>query len=286
MFVLCGLGRGVCIAQCGLEPLGLVPLLFQCLLRRLLSGPGLVSLHPGAGQLGLIDTVLIGDFLPEPIRLLPEPAGRLFGGSGLFLGLVPCFESLVQLPDAHVLHIVLNGEPLPLLLVRDGKEAQSLGVGQIPKRLGLCLAAEQALLVAPVLPEHPHEVLRLGGGIVHLVLQILAPTPVGQLGLGLRQPAPDLNGGVEHHPASLVLDGADLRRQDVRRLAGVHGGKGYLRSGGRAAHPKVLTEELTLSYFHFAHAATPFFLGNLGLPFLSRLLPFSSHSSQVSKNSR
>ena len=54
---------------------------------------------------------------------------------------------------------------------------------------------------APVLPEHPHEVLCLGGGVIHLVLQILAPAPVGQLGLGLRQPPPDLDGGVEHHPA-------------------------------------------------------------------------------------
>ena len=247
MFLLGGLGGGVGLTQSVLEPLRLVPLLIKGVLRSLSGGPGLVSLHPGAGQLCLIDLRLSGKLPLEPLSLLPESAGLILGGHSLFFSLVPRLECLVQLPDAHVLHVILKHKLLPLVLVRDHQEAQRLGERQTPKRLGFCLAAEQALLVAPILTEHPHKVLRLGGGVIHLVLQILAPAPVGQLGLGLRQPPPNLDGGVEHHPAGLRLDRADLRRKNIRRLTGVHRGKGRFRGGRRTTYPKVLTEELALS---------------------------------------
>ena len=86
--------------------------------------------------------------------------------------------------------------------------------------------------------------------------------------------------------AHLPLEGADLQghgpcRPDL--------GLGLLQGCRRATYSVFLAEKLALSllgHFHFNHAAAPFFLGNLGLPFLSRLLPFCSQSSQVSMYSR
>ena len=96
-------------------------------------------------------------------------------------------------------------------------------------------------------------------------------------GLGLFQTPAHFDCAIQYGLACLVLDDADFHLHNAQRP---------FRGGRRASHPKVLTEELALSYFHFAHAAAPFFLGNLGLPCLSRLLPFFSQSSQVSRNSR
>ena len=137
MLLLGGLGGGVGLAQSVLEPLGLLPLLIKGLLGFSCLPVGLGRFHIGSGQLGLVDLGLIGEFLPEPLRFLSQSAGLILGGSGLFLGLVPGLESLVQLPNAHVLHVVLGHETLPLLLVRDGQQAQCFGKGQTSKRLGL-----------------------------------------------------------------------------------------------------------------------------------------------------
>ena len=106
---------------------------------------------------------------------------------------------------------------------------------------------------------------------------------MGEHGLGLFQPPADLNGIVQDDALRLVLESADFQRH---RFHSARRRRNFYNSG-RTADPKVLTEELALSYFPFIHAAAPFFFrGNFGLPSLSRLLPFASQSSQASKNSR
>ena len=142
-----------------------------------------------------------------------------------------------------MLHIVFNGEPLPILRIRDGQELEGLGVRQIPKRLGVCHAAEQALLAGAVLPENPHEILCCGLGVRDLILQVIPPPPVGEHGLDLLQPSANLNGVSQDHLLRLPLQRPDLQ---CYHLYGPGGGRRILVDFRRAAHPELLTQALAL----------------------------------------
>ena len=156
--------------------------------------------------------------------------------------------------------MVLLHEFLPLLC-RHSQQLQGVGIGQIPKRLGICIP-EKGHLLSPVFLKNFHEIVGRGAAEIHLVFQPFAPFAVLQQALGLLQPPSDLDGVVQDHSLGLPVQGPYLRchRLDVSLCR--HGYTDGL------AHAVFLT----------------FLFLMMGRPALSRLLPPSSHICHSSKN--
>ncbi|MPM97467.1 hypothetical protein SDC9_144640 [bioreactor metagenome] len=169
-------------------------------LRQLLLQPGGLLNSLCRQPLRPLQLILVRQLvLLDRHALVSQPLRLRFGFRRRALGLLLCLQSLVpllnqpvQLPGGKVLYVVLLGKLLPLL-GGNGQQPQGLGVGQIPKRLGICLPKKPDLL-SSIFFKNADEILCGGLGKFHLLAQPVTPLPMLQHGLGLHQPPADLNG--------------------------------------------------------------------------------------------
>ncbi len=98
--------------------------------------PWPVSPPPRAGQLGLVNLGLAGEFLPKPLSLLLGPGPASSAGSG-FSSAASLALRARSVPDAHMLQSCFQWRTAPAPPHPARPEAGVLWCGQIPKRLGV-----------------------------------------------------------------------------------------------------------------------------------------------------